>query len=165
MIAFVWAQAANGVIGKDGRLPWHLADDLHYFKELTTGHFTVMGRRTYEGLPTRPLPNRTNVVLTRDAAYQAPGAQVVHEPAAVLELASAHPDETIMVVGGAQVFAAFADVVDTLYVTRLAGTFAGDTTMPALDWDAFERTAVRPVENADPALNHTFETWQRIKPA
>ncbi|WP_125703309.1 dihydrofolate reductase [Lacticaseibacillus daqingensis] len=161
MIAYVWAQASNGTIGRDGTLPWHLPDDLQFFKQKTLGQLTLMGRTTYDGLRKRPLPNRTNVVLTRRLDYTAPGAVVVHSKAEALALAAAHPEQDLMIVGGAQVFTLFADVVDTLYVTRLAGEVSGDVVMPPLDWDAFERVSARLVPNDDPALAHTFETWQR----
>ncbi|WP_179395381.1 dihydrofolate reductase [Lacticaseibacillus absianus] len=161
MIAFLWAEAHNGVIGNEQTLPWHLPDDLKFFKQQTLGQLVVMGRTTYDGLRKRPLPGRTNIVLTRQTDYAAPGAVVVHDRDAVLALAAAHPEQALMIVGGAQVFALFADVVDTLYVTRLAGEFVGDVKMPALDWDAFTRVAARTVEDPDPALTHTFETWQR----
>ncbi|WP_225047280.1 dihydrofolate reductase [Lacticaseibacillus kribbianus] len=161
MIAFLWAQAANGVIGKDGRLPWHLPDDLAFFKAQTLGQLTVMGRSTWEALPKRPLPGRTNVVMTRQAGYRAPGAVVCPDVDAVLALAAAYPEQDLVVTGGAQVFAAFAKLVDTLWVTRLAGDFDGDVVMPPLDWDAFTRVAARTVTDADPALTHTFETWVR----
>ena len=85
MVAFLWAQDRDGVIGKDGHLPWHLPDDLHYFRTQTEGKMMVVGRRTYESFPKRPLPDRTNVVLTHQAAYQAPGAIVLHQVAEVLD--------------------------------------------------------------------------------
>lgn len=161
MIAFVWAQDQGGTIGKNGKLPWHLPDDLHQFKQLTLGQLVVMGRTTYEGLPKRPLPGRTNIVLTRQPDYQALGAVVVHDRQALLALAAAHPQQHLMIVGGAQVFTAFADIVDRLYVTKLAGTFAGDVKMPQLDWSAFKQVASREVTDADPQKTHVFETWVR----
>ncbi|WP_203663957.1 dihydrofolate reductase [Lacticaseibacillus sp. 53-4] len=161
MIAFVWAQDQAGTIGKNGKLPWHLPDDLHQFKQLTLGQLTVMGRTTYEGLPKRPLPGRTNIVLTRQADYQAPGAVVIHDRKALLAFASAHPKQHLMIVGGAQIFTAYADIVDRLYVTKLAGTFTGDVKMPALDWAAFKQVASREVIDPDPRKTHVFETWQR----
>lgn len=161
MIAFLWAQAANGIIGRAGRLPWHLPDDLHYFKAKTLGQLTVMGRKTYLGLPKRPLPGRTNVVLTHDPAFEAAGAEVVHSRAELLALAAAHPDQDVVITGGAGVFASLADLPDTLLVTRLAGAFAGDVTMTPIAWERFALESARKVEDADPALTHTFEVWRR----
>ncbi len=91
MTAFLWAQDRDGLIGKDGHLPWHLPDDLHYFRAQTVGKIMVVGRRTYESFPKRPLPERTNVVLTHQEDYQAPGAVVVHDVAAVLLMLSSIP--------------------------------------------------------------------------
>lgn len=164
MIAFVWAEDQAGTIGHKGRLPWHLPDDLAFFKRVTLGQLMVMGRKTYEGLPKRPLPGRTNVVVTRDPALVLPGATVVTSKQAVLALAQANLNQDVMVVGGAQVFAMFMDVVDTLYVTRLAGTFEGDVTMPSVPWAQFELTASKTVFMPEKAYTHTFETWRR-KPA
>lgn len=161
MIAFLWAEAANHVIGVDGHLPWHLPDDLHYFRAQTVNQIMVMGRKTYEGLPKRPLPDRLNVVVTHDANYSAPGVQVATSKQAVLKIAQDHPDKRLVIVGGAKIFELFADVVDTLLVTRIAGDFAGDTQMPAIDWADFTRVSAREVTTDDPALNHTFEKWER----
>ncbi|WP_461213084.1 dihydrofolate reductase [Lacticaseibacillus sp. GG6-2] len=161
MIAFLWAQAANGIIGRDGRLPWHLPDDLKYFKANTLGQLTVMGRKTYLGLPKRPLPGRVNVVLTHDPDFQAEGAVIVHSRDELLALAASHPDQNVVITGGAGVFASLADLPDTLLVTRLAGDFEGDVTMTPIDWQAYQLESSRTVENPDPALTHTFEVWQR----
>ncbi|MFD1392066.1 dihydrofolate reductase [Lacticaseibacillus jixianensis] len=161
MIAFVWAQDQAGTIGKAGRLPWHLPDDLKMFKHLTLGQLVAMGRTTYEGLPNKPLPGRVNLVLTHQPDYQAPGAVVVHDRASLLAYAKAHPQQDLMIVGGAQIFSAFADVVERLYVTKLAGTFDGDVKMPALPWQAFTQVESREVVDADPAKTHVFETWDR----
>ena len=163
MVAFLWAQDRDGVIGKDRHLPWHLPDDLHYFRTQTEGKMMVVGRRTYESFPKRPLPDRTNVVLTHQADYQAPGAIVLHQVAEVLDYAKEHADQALVIAGGAQIFSAFKDMVDTLIVTRLAGSFAGDTKMIPLDWDAFTKTSSRTVEDQNPALTHTYEVWQKQK--
>lgn len=161
MIAFLWAQDANGVIGKDGTLPWHLPDDLKFFKAHTLGQLVVMGRKTFTGMDSRPLPRRTNVVLTRDPEYHADGVTVLHDREAVLALAAMHPDQNLMIIGGAQIFKLFMDDVDTLYVTQIAGAFDGDVTMPDVPWGDFTRVEARTVTNDDPQLTHTFETWQR----
>lgn len=161
MIAFVWAQDQDGTIGKNGKLPWHLPDDLKQFKALTLGQLVAMGRTTYDGLPNRPLPGRVNLVLTHRQDYQAPGAVVVHDRDALLAYAKAHADQELMIVGGAQVFTEFADIVDRLYVTKLAGTFDGDVKMPALPWNEFKQVGSRQVVDADPAKTHVFETWDR----
>ena len=128
MIALIAARAANGVIGVNGGLPWHLPDDLKRFKALTTGHTVVMGRRTWETL-SRPLPDRTNLVLTRDRAYHAPGATVVH----TLDAAVEHAGGSLFVLGGGDVYAAALPRATHLYLTELHADVEGDARFPQVD--------------------------------
>jgi dihydrofolate reductase len=128
-IGLVWAQAANGVIGRDGTLPWRLPEDLAHFKRLTTGSTVVMGRKTWESLPAsfRPLPDRKNVVLSGSAEAEFPGA------VRVASLAEAFQEGgQIWVIGGGTVYAAALDHADRVVVTELEQDFAGDTSAPAL---------------------------------
>ena len=129
-VGAIWAQAANRVIGRDGRLPWHLPEDLRLFRETTLGTTVVMGRRTWESLPAavRPLPGRRNVVLSTRAGWEAPGAEVAGSLAAAL--AGAGGD--VWVIGGASVYAAALPLADRLVVTQLAEPFDGDTLAPEL---------------------------------
>lgn len=129
MIGLVWAQAANGVIGRAGALPWHLPEDLAHFRELTRGATVVMGRRTWDSLPARfrPLPGRRNVVLTRDRAWSAPGAEVVHELDAALRAAA-----DVWVIGGAEIYRAALPHADRAVITELREDFDGDCHAPAL---------------------------------
>ena len=138
MVALVVAHSANRVIGRDGGLPWHLPADMRRFRELTTGHAVVMGRRTYESLPGafRPLPDRRNVVLTSDPAYRADGAEVVTE----LERALARP---CFVIGGGEVYAHALPHARRVYATEIEGELDGDTFFPALpagEWRCVERS-------------------------
>ncbi len=128
-VGLVWAQAANGVIGADGTLPWHLPEDLARFKALTMGSTVVMGRATWESLPVavRPLPGRHNVVLTRQPGWQAPGAEVCGSLAAALDRAG-----DVWVVGGASVYAEALPYADLVVVTELADAVEGDTFAPDL---------------------------------
>ena len=127
MIGLVWAEAANGVIGADGALPWRIPEDTAHFKALTSGSTVVMGRTTWESLPARfrPLAERRNVVLTRRAGYDAPGAEVVHDLAAAL----AGPGD-VWVIGGGEVYRAALPHADRLVVTELADNHPGDVTAP-----------------------------------
>lgn len=129
-VGLVWAQAANGVIGADGTLPWHLPEDLARFKALTTGSTVVMGRATWESLPAsvRPLPGRRNVVLTRQPGWEAPGAVV----AASLDEALAGADGDVWVIGGGSVYRAALPRADRLVVTELDRPVPGDTYAPEL---------------------------------
>ena len=141
-VAMIWAQARDGVIGADGGLPWHLPEDLALFRAMTTGSTVVMGRRTWESLPERfrPLPGRTNVVLTSDPEWSAEGA---HRAGSVAEVLAAH--ESLWVIGGGAVYAAFLPHADRLVVTDVDALVAGDTWAPALD-DGWRLDARTPAE-------------------
>ena len=131
-VRLVWAQAAGGVIGSGGALPWHLPEDLRLFRSLTVGSTVVMGRRTWTSLPprVRPLPGRTNVVLSRKLTATEIGAPVA---ASVDEVLAAHRD--LWVIGGGDVYAAFVAHADEAVVTEVDARFAGDTWAPQLDGD------------------------------
>ncbi len=134
----VWAQARDGVIGADGGLPWHLPEDLALFRGLTTGSTVVMGRRTWESLPERfrPLPGRTNVVLTTDRGWSADGAERASSVAEVLDRA-----EPLWVIGGGAVYAGFLPHADRLVVTDVDLDVHGDTWAPPIgpEWTAEAR--------------------------
>ncbi len=145
-IAIVVAMAANRVIGRDNRLPWYLPADLKHFKQLTLGKPVVMGRKTYASIG-RPLPERINIVVTRDRDYQAPGCVVVHS----LEeaLAAAGEAAEVMVIGGAEFYRQVLPLADTLYLTRVHAEFEGDTVFPVFDeadWEEVARTDCEPDE-------------------
>ena len=126
MIVFHLARADNGVIGRDGGLPWHLPADLRRFKAGTMGRAMVMGRRTFESFPA-PLPGRRHIVLTRDAGWSAPGAEVVHTADAALALAG---EGEVAVIGGAEIFAMFLPQADRIELTEVHATPDGDTIVP-----------------------------------
>lgn len=138
-VSLIWAQAANGVIGAAGRLPWHLPEDLARFRRLTTGATVVMGRATWESLPpaVRPLPDRRNVVLSRRPGWSAPGADV----AASLDAALAAAEGDVWVIGGSSVYAAALGRADRVVRTELDTAYDGDTYAPELDggWVPAER--------------------------
>ena len=140
-INLIYARAANGVIGHKGAMPWHLPEDLAHFKALTMACPVIMGRKTWDSLPPRfrPLPGRTNVVITRQAGWQAPGA----EPAASLEqaLQLCAQAEEVWVIGGAQIFAQAEPLAGRIEVTEIAQDFAGDVFAPQLrpQWVAVTR--------------------------
>jgi dihydrofolate reductase len=139
----IWAQARDGVIGVDGALPWHLPEDLALFRELTMGATVVMGRRTWESLPDRfrPLPGRTNVVLTSDRTWSADGARSARSVEEVID-----DHGTFWVIGGGAVYAAFLPHADRLVVTHVdAHVVEGDTWAPALD-DCWELEVRSPPE-------------------
>ncbi|MGZ4632197.1 MAG: dihydrofolate reductase [Actinomycetes bacterium] len=133
-VGLIWAQAANGVIGADGALPWHLPEDLARFRELTTGSTVLMGRQTWESLPdrARPLPGRRNVVLTRQRGWSAEGAVVAHSLAEALRDALADPAADVWVIGGGSVYRAALAHADRVEVTELRDSFEGDVHAPRL---------------------------------
>jgi dihydrofolate reductase len=134
-LSLVVAASINNVIGSDGGLPWHLPDDLRHFKQLTTGKPVVMGRRTFESIG-RPLPDRRNIVMTRDPAYAATGCDVVSSVSEVLDLAG--DAEELMIIGGGQVYRDFLEYADRIYLTRVRANIEGDTHFPGIDEAAWQ---------------------------
>ena len=138
MIVFHLARAENGVIGRDGALPWCIPADLKRFKAMTMGKPMVMGRKTFESFPS-PLPGRRHIVLTRDRNWQAEGAEVAHTPEGALAVAG---EGEIAVIGGAEVFALFLPRADRIALTEVHGAPEGDTIVPpfpAADWQETAR--------------------------
>lgn len=125
-ITFHLARADNGVIGRDGKLPWHLPADLRRFKAQTMGKPMVMGRKTFESFPA-PLPGRRHIVLTRDTGWRAEGAEVAHSPDEALALAG---EGDVAVIGGGEVFALFLDRADRVELTEIHIHAEGDATVP-----------------------------------
>jgi dihydrofolate reductase len=125
-VTLLVARARNGVIGRDGKLPWHLPADLKRFKALTMGSAMVMGRKTFESLPGL-LPGRRHIVLTRDPDWRAEGAEVVHS---VDETLAAAGDGQLSVIGGAEIFALFLPTADRIELTEVLAEVEGDTAMP-----------------------------------
>ena len=164
-LALVVAVARNGVIGRNGALPWRMSSDLKHFKAITMGKPLIMGRKTWESLPRRPLPGRDNIVISRNAAYAAPGAIVVHDIEAALakatDLAERARADEIAVIGGGEIFSAVLARAERVYLTEVDLDTAGDTFFPALsraEWDE-TRTQVFPRGEKDDAafIVRTFD--------
>lgn len=115
------------VIGRAGTLPWHMPEDLAFFKRVTSGHPIVMGRKTYESIG-RPLPKRRNIVLTRDTTWSAPGVEVIHRPEDLAKLAGL--DGQVFIIGGSEIYAAFLPEFDDLLVSHVFAEHEGDTRFP-----------------------------------
>jgi dihydrofolate reductase len=159
-IAFVLAFDRKKVIGKDGRLPWRLPDDMKHVREVTTGKPLIMGRRTYESIG-RPLPKRTNIVLTRDPAFRPEGVLVARTPDEALALAGDAP-ETI-VFGGAEVFRHFLPMAERIYLTEVDADVGGDTYFDfgEKDWRVVE-TKAHPADERH-AYPFKFMTLERVR--
>ena len=161
-LTVIAAVASNGVIGSANRLPWQLPEDLRHFKELTSGHAVIMGRKTWESLPPnfRPLPNRTNIVVTRDAAYRAAGAAVAASlPAAIAAAGAGHA----FVIGGAELYAQALPLADRLELTEIDASFAGDAFFPDFDRGAWHELA-RERHRSASGLDYAFVTYRRNRP-
>lgn len=157
-VTLIVARARNGVIGRDGALPWHLPADLKRFKALTMGSVMVMGRKTFESLPGL-LPGRRHVVLTRDRSWSAPGAEVLHTPEEAL---SAAGDVPVSIIGGAEIFALFLPLAGRIELTEVFADVPGDTVMP----DPREASGWRETEREEHAadgdrLPYAFITLER----
>lgn len=165
-VSLIVAMASNRCIGINNELPWKLPEDLKYFKQVTSGKAIIMGRTTFDSLG-RPLPNRTNIVMTRDAHWEGPiGTRVVHSLEAALALAEAvavsnYQDE-IVVIGGAQIYAQLLPQVDRLYITEVHAEVAGDAFFPevnAADWqEVSRRTCHDEVSN----IGYDFVVYERV---
>ena len=137
----IYARAANGVIGKQGALPWHLPEDLAHFKRTTLGCPVIMGRKTWDSLPPkfRPLPGRTNVVITRQSGWQAEGTTTADSLQTAMELCGTQAD--VWVIGGAQIYAQALPLASTVEVTEIEMEVEGDAYAPELgtDWTSSRR--------------------------
>lgn len=161
-ITLIVARASNGVIGREGNLPWHLPADLKRFKALTMGTVMVMGRKTFESLPGL-LPGRRHIVLTRDRNWRAEGAEVSHDLAGALDLARG---ERISVIGGADIFGLFLPLAERIELTEILEDVAGDTVIPDPRTTGNWRESFRedqPASDGKPAFR--FLTLERTRTA
>jgi len=157
LITLVLARADNGVIGAKGGLPWRLTDDLRRFKQLTLGKPCIMGRKTWDSLPKKPLPGRVNIVVTRSASFTAEGAVVAHSFAEAVEIAGRqHPSE-IVVIGGAEIFAAALPWAARVELTEVHAAPEGDVHMPAFSSQAWREATREPQ-----GTSHSYVRLERI---
>ena len=157
-VVLVVAVADNGVIGVDGELPWRLPPDLRHFKELTTGHVVVMGRKTFESIG-RPLPNRTNVVVTRQPSYAAEGAVVVGSLDDALVEAALHAGD-VMVIGGGEIYSSALDLADVVELTEVHLSPEGDAFFPSLDPATWREVSRESHEHED--IGFDFVRLERV---
>lgn len=140
-IAAIVAMAENRVIGVNNKLPWHLPADLHHFKALTTGHAILMGRKTHESIG-KPLPNRLNLIMSRDPDYKADGCTTVSSLDDAISETTKHHHTQLFVIGGAEIYQQLMPQVNQLYLTIVHRTVDGDAVFPAIDqheWEEIDR--------------------------
>lgn len=155
MIALIAAIAENRVIGKDGRMPWHIPEDLRYFKRLTLGNVLIMGRRTYEVLG-RPFPERLNIVLSTTQNFDAENCMTVPSMEEALRAAG---DRDIFIIGGEGVFRRCLPMADMLFLTEIERAYDGDTFFPEFSASEFEKSVVGRSETPVP---HAYVVYRRI---
>jgi dihydrofolate reductase len=160
-LSLIAAMARNRVIGLHNRLPWRLPADMKRFRELTTGHAIIMGRKTFDSLA-RPLPNRTNIVVTRDRAFRPDGATVAHSVEEAV--ARAGTDREIFVIGGEQIYRQTLPVADRLYLTLVDSEFEGDAWFPEYEpeeWKEISSEHLPPDDSNRPGMR--FVTLERVR--
>ena len=153
------AAAKNGVIGKEGKLPWHIPEDLKHFKRLTTGHPVIMGRKTFESLPNGPLKNRDNIILTHHTGFQVNGATVVHT---IEEACNAVKDASeAFVIGGGEIYKLFLPLTDRMYITLIGDSYEADTWFP--EWDETQWELIEKIKGeASSDIPYYFCIFQKI---
>jgi dihydrofolate reductase len=161
-ISLIVAAATNHVIGLGGVMPWHLPNDLRHFKNITWGLPIIMGRKTYESLG-KPLSGRKNIVITRQPGWQASGTVVVRSVEDALFVAHQADANEVMVIGGGEIYRAFFDRAQRIYLTRVEAEPDGDVFFPKLDPGQWQLASQRNHEaDARNAFNHSFQVWERI---
>ena len=167
-LAIIVAVAHKGVIGRDNRMPWHLPNDLKYFKRLTLGKPVIMGRKTFESIG-KPLPGRANIVITRQQGWCADGVEAVHNLDDAISLAEvlthSNGADEAMIIGGAQLYNESLIRANRLYLTEVAGDFDGDTYFPVIDQKEWrELLREEQIADDDNLYDHTFLVFERVTP-
>ena len=154
IISQIVAVAENGAIGKDNDLIWRLPADLRYFKEITTGHHIIMGRKNYESIG-RPLPNRTSVIITRNNDYKADGCIVVNSIKEALDIAKNNGETEAFIIGGGEIYQSSLEITKKVYFTEVHESFEADTYYPSLDKNQWTETS-REFHSKDEKNAHDF---------
>ena len=161
-ISIIVAIAENNAIGKNNELLWHISEDLKRFKRLTIGHKVIMGKNTFLSLPNRPLPDRTNIVISDDPNDRFEGCEMAYSISEAMEMC--HPEEECFVIGGGMIYRQFLEYASKLYLTQVFKTFDADTFFPDIyydEWEVIERETHPPDDKNDFA--YAFITYQRKK--
>lgn len=163
MISIIVATSLNNVIGKNNDLPWYLPNDLKHFSKITKGHTVVMGRKTYESIFKRlgkPLPDRKNIIITRNKDFSAPNCFVFNDPVAALKGFS--KDEEIFIIGGAEIYKSFLPFTDRIYLTKVNTVCEGDVFFPEIKQDEWKEI-LNEKHSADEKHKHDFSFITLVK--
>lgn len=159
-LSIIVAIDENYSIGKNNQLPWHLPADLKYFKAVTTGHTIIMGRKTYESMG-KALPNRRNIVVSRQTSLSLPDAELVHSLEEAISLCS--PDEETFIIGGAEIFKQALPLISCMYITRIHHQFEADTYLEGIDWNEWQEVSRddREADEKNP-YTYSFLKYQKV---
>ncbi|WP_153732506.1 dihydrofolate reductase [Sporosarcina obsidiansis] len=158
MISLLVAHDLHRVIGVDNQMPWHIPEELAYFKKMTMGKAVVMGRKTFESIG-RPLPGRLNIIITRNPSYEAAGVTVVHDLQRAIQIAEEYAEE-VMIIGGAQIFEMSLDVADRLYITVIEKSYPGDTFFPEYG-EGWKLTSESDTHYAQDGTPYVYQIWDK----
>ena len=161
MVSIIVAVAQNGTIGDKNSLLWHIKEDMRFFRTTTSGHAVIMGRKTFESLGSKPLPKRTNIVITRqDVEFE--GALTAHSLQEAIAMAEG--DEEIFIIGGAQIYAQALECADRLYLTLVEKEYEGDTSFPEIDYRYWQLVAEQRHERGEEfEYPFSFLTFDRVR--
>ncbi|MBQ4502756.1 MAG: dihydrofolate reductase [Alistipes sp.] len=160
MISIIVAIAKNGVIGDKNTLLWHLREDMIHFRTITSGHPVVMGRKTYDSIG-RPLPKRTNVVITRDTELQIEGCTMAHSLTEAVEMFDS--SEEVFIIGGAQIYSQAMPIADRLYLTIIDKEYEGDSSFPEIDYNSWRQISCEKFERGEEfEYPFSFITLERV---
>ncbi len=157
IISLIVAASENNVIGRDGGIPWHLSDDFKFFREKTKGHPIIMGRKNYESIG-RVLPDRRNIIISRQTDFQVEGCETVSSLDEAINLASKDEKEEIFVIGGGQIYEMAMSLADRIYLTRVHTELEGDVFFPEVSKDEWEEVSCEE-HSADEKHNHSFTIY------
>ncbi len=158
-VSWIVAVSENGVIGSDGDLPWHVSADLRRFRQLTTGHHIILGRKTFESIG-RLLPDRTTVIVTRNPDYHFPGALMASDVLSAID--SCVDDDQPFIAGGGEIYRASIDLVQSIFLTRVHAEVAGDTRLPPIDWNQWQQVqSERHAADSRNDFDYSFEIYRR----
>ena len=161
MVSIIVAIAQNGTIGDKNSLLWHIKEDMRFFRTTTSGHPVIMGRKTFESLGSKPLPKRTNIVITR-ADREFDGAHTAHSLQEAIRMAGDDPE--IFIMGGAQIYREALNVADRMYITHVERDYEGDTSFPEIDYSQWRLVdVVRHERGEEYELPFEFRTYDRVK--